>query len=340
MESRVQTVCLVILAAVALGAALYWLGPVMIPFVLAVFIALGLDLVVELQVRRLCMPRGVARLSTTVIAVLFFAAVWWVLSTSVAQLAESAPVYSMQLQALLDRLTEAAPETLRDEVRAQVAALAEVPVSSIGSLLGRTAAAVLNLLSNAFLVLIFALFLILGRGEGRVDGTWATIQGQIQGYLLAKTLISAVTGALVGLVLAVLGVPLAMTFGLLAFLLNFIPSIGSVVATLLPLPVVIVTPEVSPLAAVLAIALPGAIQMVLGNVVEPRLMGRSLDLHPAMILVSLIFWGMLWGVVGMFLATPITAMAKILCERFEGSRPVANLMAGRLGAAAPRGRPA
>ena len=79
----------------------------------------------------------------------------------------------------------------------------------------------------------------------------------------------------------------------------------------------------------LAIAVPAAIQAVMGNLVEPRMMGDSLDLHPVTILMSLIFWGMLWGVVGMLLATPITAVLKIFLERFEGTRPLANLLAGR-----------
>ena len=133
-----------------------------------------------------------------------------------------------------------------------------------------------------------------------------------------------------GLTLLILDVPLAMVFGLLAFLLNFIPNIGSAIATLLPLPVVLVDPQVSALSAILALAIPGAIQGVMGNVVEPRMMGDSLDLHPVAILMSLIFWGMLWGVIGMLLATPITAVLKIFLERFDGSRPLAELMAGRL----------
>jgi AI-2 transport protein TqsA len=136
-------------------------------------------------------------------------------------------------------------------------------------------------------------------------------------------------------VLAVLGIDLAMVFGLLAFLLNFIPSIGSLVATLLPLPVVIFNPEISTTTAVLAIALPGLIQLVLGNVVDPLVMGESLDLHPVAIVLSLILWGMIWGVVGMLLAAPIAAILKLLLERLELTAPLAHLLAGRLGPPEP-----
>jgi AI-2 transport protein TqsA len=152
----------------------------------------------------------------------------------------------------------------------------------------------------------------------------------VQRYLVQKAAISAFTGVLVGASLTLLGVPLAMAFGLLAFLLNFVPNVGSIVATLLPLPVVIVSPDISTGTAVAAIAVPGAIQVTIGNFLEPKLMGDALDLHPVTILISLIFWGMLWGLVGALLATPITAVLKILMDRFGGSRPVAELMAGRL----------
>ena len=104
---------------------------------------------------------------------------------------------------------------------------------------------------------------------------------------------------------------------LLAFLLNFIPSIGSIVATLLPLPVVLFNPEIGTTTAVLAIAVPGVIQLVLGNVVDPLVMGESLDLYPVAIVLSLILWGMIWGAVGMLLAAPIAAILKLLLERLE-----------------------
>jgi len=116
----------------------------------------------------------------------------------------------------------------------------------------------------------------------------------------------------------------------MAFLLNFIPSIGSIVATLLPLPVVLVSPDVSGLTIILALVLPGAVQMFIGNVVEPKVMGDELDLHPVTILLSLMIWGAIWGIVGMLLATPIVAVMKIFFERSELTRPVADLLAGRL----------
>lgn len=331
LERRVQTISLVVLASIAGAAALHWLRPVMVPFVLAVFIALGLQMGVEVGMRRLRLPRSLALAATLGLALLFFAGVGVVVSASVRQITVNAPVYVEQMGQLLERVVVALPESVRElGLRSELRSLSEIPVSTVGGFLADTTNAVLNLLSKSFLVLIFVLFLVIGAGPGRVPGTWGRLQLQVQRYLVQKAAISAATGVLVGLSLTLLGVPLAMAFGLLAFLLNFVPSVGSIVATLLPLPVVIVSPDISTGTAVAAIAVPGAIQVTIGNFIEPMLMGDALDLHPVTILISLIFWGMLWGVVGALLATPITAVLKLLLDRFEGSRPVAELLAGRL----------
>jgi len=333
LETRIQTVCLLLLAAIAGAGALYWLRPVLIPFVLAIFVALGLGLLLETLITRLRVPRALALPAAGAIGLLAFLSVGALISASASQLAASGPVYSGQLRGLVERTTQLLPP----EVEALLAPgeggglLANIPVSTVGGVLASTTHAILGLLSQSLLVLIFVLFLMLGgMGTGHSTGTWAQIQTRVQSYLVTKLLVSAVTGVLVGAVLGVLGVPLAMVFGLFAFLLNFIPSVGSVISTLLPLPVVIVSPEVGSASAALAIALPAVIQFSVGNLVEPKLMGDSLQLHPVAILISLIFWGMLWGIVGMLLATPITAVLRILLEKFEGTRPLADLMAGGL----------
>ena len=331
LEMRVQTVCLVLLATVASAGALFWLRPVMIPFVLALFIALGLGMVADLLVERARVPRGLALPATVAGGLLALAGLGALVSASLEQLSENAGVYATQLQELVVQTLHALPAPLRKMAETKdLAGLADIPVSSVTSWLGRTTSAIANLLSQSLLVVIFLLFLVMGGTATSVrEGTWGQIQSRVQSYLISQIVVSALTGLLVGVTLLVLDVPLAMVFGLLAFLLNFIPNIGSAVATLLPLPVVLVDPTISVSTAVLAIALPAAIQAVMGNLVEPRMMGDSLDLHPVTILMSLIFWGMLWGIVGMLLATPITAVVKIFLERFDGSRPLANLLAGR-----------
>ncbi len=334
MEHRVQTFCLVVLTAIAVAAALHWLRPVMIPFVLAVFIALGLQPLITLQLRRLRLPRLVALLSTLVLGIGLLAILASLVSASVSQLSANADVYASQLSRLLDRIVAALPDAAFGDVAPEEAlgSLTRIPVRSVGGMLVGTTNAIVEVLSRSLLVLIFVSFLLLGGAGVEATGVWREAEERIERFLVTKAVISAATGLAVGLVLALLGIDLALVFGLFAFLLNFIPNIGSIVATLLPLPVVLVNPEISSGVALLAIAIPGAIQILVGNVLEPRIMGSSLDLHPVVIVLALIFWGMLWGIVGMLLATPITAVLKIVLDRFEQTRLLGDLLAGRLGA--------
>jgi AI-2 transport protein TqsA len=332
-ELRIQTVCLLILATVATAAALYWLRSVMIPFVLASFIAIGLAPVIDAQVRYLRIPRGLAIVATLTVALYLLNLISGFVSASVAQLAGSADLYQERAQ----RLLVAAARLLRlDELPfpAGEQPFAPLSVERITGILMGTTNALLGIISQGFVVMIFVIFLLLGGSSVRKTrgAVWSEVESRIRRYLVAKTVVSAVTGVLVGLVLAVLGIDLAMVFGLFAFLLNFIPSIGSVIATLLPLPVVLVNPEVSVTIAVLAMVVPAAIQFVIGNFVDPKLMGQSLDLHPVSVLLALMVWGALWGVIGMLLATPLTAIMKILFERSELTAPIADLLAGRLDA--------
>jgi AI-2 transport protein TqsA len=334
IERRVQTVCLVVLATLAAGGTLHWLAPVMIPFVLAVFFAFILSPLIEFQVARLRMPRAAAISVTLVLAFLLFAGVAALVSASVAQLAANADGYQAKATALVNMAASMLSlERLGIDAAAVSDPLKKFSVGTLGKLLLGTTKAIRDILSNGFLVLIFMVFLLLG-GSGRPpdpDSTWSEIDARIKRYLVTKGVLSAATGALVGSALSLLGIDLALVFGLFAFLLNFIPSIGSIIATFLPLPVVIASPDVSMATAVLAIAIPGAIQLTIGNIIEPKIMGESLDLHPVAILLNLIIWGMLWGIVGMLLSTPILAVMKILFEKFDGTRPLAALLAGRIG---------
>ena len=141
---------------------------------------------------------------------------------------------------------------------------------------------------------------------------------------------SLVTGISVTVFLWLLDIDLAMVFGLLAFVLNFIPNVGSIIATVLPIPMVLVNPDFSILTLSLAIILPGTVQMIVGNVIEPKLLGDSLELHPITVLLSLIFWGIIWGIPGMLLAAPITAVCKILLENIEITKPVAAILEGKI----------
>lgn len=189
--------------------------------------------------------------------------------------------------------------------------------------------AFVSLVSTSVVVLIYVFFLLIGTPSISHSPTLSEVDQQIRSYLSLKTVISIFTGLVFGLALRMFGVPMAFTFGVLAFLLNFVPNVGPIVASLLPIPLIILDPEGSVGWMAATITVICTIQLISGNVVEPKIMGNSSDLHPVTILVGLMFWGMMWGIIGMFLATPIMAALKIILGRIQGTKSIADLMAGR-----------
>ena len=330
-ENRIQTACLLIISAVAIGVTLYMLRTVMVPFVLAIFSALGLGPLISFQRRYLYLPNPVAILTTFIIGLVVLSLLGGLITISLRQLSENADAYQQQINKLLDFVMAKAEKYGVDPV-AIVKSMEGLPVKSVSGLLANLTKGIFDILSKGLLVLLFLFFLLLGSSPraGPSRGVLAEIEHRVQRYIMAKTVVSAATGGVVGGILAFLGVDLALVFGLLAFLLNFIPSIGSIIATLLPLPMVLVNPASTPTTIALAIGLPGVSQFLIGSIIEPKVVGGTLNLHPATILISLIVWGMIWGIVGMFLAIPLTAVMQIFLARFEHTAPIAELLAGRL----------
>jgi predicted PurR-regulated permease PerM len=199
-----------------------------------------------------------------------------------------------------------------------------------------------NLLSNFLIVMFFWVFMIMGKDkfEERLKIAFAkssvdtdkqiqAINDQLQSYLIIKTLVSLATGITFTVILTIYGIDFALIWGLLAFVLNFIPNIGSLLATILPILIALLDfgfgfSSIS-LAALLFVT-----QNIFGNMLEPKFMGEKMDLSPVFILFSLIFWGWIWGIVGMFLAVPIASLVKILCSNIEALKPIAILMGSKV----------
>jgi predicted PurR-regulated permease PerM len=152
------------------------------------------------------------------------------------------------------------------------------------------------------------------------------ITREVGKYLAVKVLISAITGFSVWLVLIVIGLDFALVWGVLAFFLNFIPNIGSIIVVVFICIQALVQfyPSIGML--VLVISSMTAIQMILGNIVEPEMQGNKLNLSPVIILFSLIFWGWLWGVTGALLSVPITVTIKIICQNIPYLKPIGIMM--------------
>ncbi|MFO0808482.1 MAG: AI-2E family transporter [Gemmataceae bacterium] len=342
-ELRVVANCLVTLTVLAVGAGLALLKPVLVPFVLAVLVTYCLTPVVDFLVRTAHFPQPLAVLGATLVGL----AVLLGLGLFVASLVGDVSQNFAGLQARLTEFIERYKDRIQFEsfglhFDADTGKLVSLTGDASGRLVRALARELTDIVSDGSLVLIFMAFLLLGRNtSGAVPtGFLAEIEYTVRRFLLSMFTVSAVTGLLVGGTLFALGVPYSGMFGFLAFLLNFIPTIGSVVATLLPVPVVLLSPELSPLVKVLAIAIPGVLQIFLGNLVQPKLVGDSQGLHPVTIVLALLFFGMIWGVGGTILAVPLTAVARLVLERIESTRPVAALLAGRLDALAQWGEQA
>ncbi|MCC5957424.1 MAG: AI-2E family transporter [Natronohydrobacter sp.] len=197
-----------------------------------------------------------------------------------------------------------------------------------------------TILSQVVLIILFVGFLFLERvwfgtklenlmGDKaqaqRVSAIIGSIIRRVNRYLLVKTLVSSVTGGAIFLLLSVFNLQFAVAMGLLTFVLNFIPSVGSIIATLVvTLVAYIQVPE--PQTAVLIFVLAGMIQFILGNVIDPMLMGKTLRLSAFGIIISLAFWGAVWGIPGMFLAVPFMVAVMIVCSHIPAARPVAILL--------------
>ncbi len=332
-----QTICLIILATAVIAYSIYWLRPVLLPFVIALFVVSAITPLLDSLQRRLGANRLVAAGVTFLAGLLLMLLLGWTIWASVVELRHSGPAYRQRIQDIANTLEDKLPERLAALVSLPSAApegpredAQQLIDSMLRTGVARVSAALLYLVTNGIVVLIYVFFLLLGVSNPMSSNSiWSEIDQQIRGYIRLKSIISLVTGGVFGLALAFFGVPMAVTFGVLAFLLNFIPNVGPLVATVLPIPLIMLHPDASLSWILITIAVISTIQFVSGNVFEPMLMGDSTDLHPVVILLALMFWGMMWGIVGMFLATPITAGIKLVLQRIEATRPIAAWMAAR-----------
>ena len=164
--------------------------------------------------------------------------------------------------------------------------------------------------------------------EGRRQQIRSMIQRighDIQSYLWTMTVASVLTAVLSYFVMAVVGLDSAAFWAFLIFTLNFIPTVGSVLSTAIPaLYALLQFGDLGPFLTLL-IAI-GAIQFVIGNIVQPRLAAKSLNLSQFVVILALFVWGAIWGIVGMFLAVPLTAIVMLVCSNFEGTRPLAMIL--------------
>lgn len=322
-----QALCLLVLAVVALGFVLNWLHAILIPFTLALGLNILLSPAVDALQSRLRLHRGLAVALVFVLGVAVIVGLGLLAALSVQSFFKGMQTYQAGLQDLAGRWDAWLQARQLPNSRGLLSqATASLPlVDWAKSLSGE----VVDLLMGSVLTGLFLAFILGGQARQPKQGLSARVSTQVRKYLGVKLLLSCVTALMTTAILSWLGVELAVLFGLLAFFLNMIPNIGPVLAVLLPLPLVLLQYGGGS-TLLLAALLPGGVQFYLGNVLEPRLLGRALGLHPVTVLLGLLVWGSLWGAAGMVLAVPLTSVSKILLERQPSLRRWARWMEGDL----------
>jgi len=212
-----------------------------------------------------------------------------------------------------------------------VAMVTNVGTDLIGSSLGFTRGL---LLVTIYMLFIFAeaavfrrkIFSIAGQRQSDAKRVLDRIGKGIQRYLAVKTTVSILTGALCYVALVALDIPYALLFGLLTFLLNYIPTFGSIIAGAFPTitAIAIESPSWNKAIAVAVVYL--SVNIALGSFLEPKILGRELNLSPLVIIISVVVWAGIWGVVGTFLAVPLTAAMQIIFASNDTTRPIAVML--------------
>lgn len=320
-------------AFVVIVAGMRAAAPLVIPLLLAVFVSvIAGPALLWLQSRRV--PAPIALALVLAVVVVSMVGVGFLITSTVAQFTRELPGYEARLRQL--------SAVWADELQAlgfvvSRQALAEVfDPSAALRLAGNLLTGLGNLLASGFLILLTTIFILLeissfprklqqvATDPGQLAQRMDRMLDDVQRYMTIKTATSAATGGLLGGALAAIGVDFALAWGMLAFLFNYVPNIGSVIAAIPPVLLALI--QLGPWSAFVVALLFLVVNVTIGSLLEPRLVGHRLGLSPLVVLASLVFWGWVLGPIGMLLSVPLTMTAKIGLEANPDTRWVAILM--------------
>lgn len=313
-------------SAVVVIAGLQAAGQIILPVLFSAFLAILCEPAVRGLVR-VRVPRVLAVFLVMILATGALVGSTALLGDSVARFTERFPTYQEPLRRTIEDLT------------ARLAQAGVPPPPDVASLfdpdlvvglVGQTVGAVVTVLSRLLVIVITTAFILLESVElgtklrvafadrPEIVESLAGGGGTVQRYLAIKTGASAITGLLVGLLGFSMGLDFYVLWGVLAFLLNYVPSIGSIVAAVPAVALALV--QLGPAWAVALAIGYLAVNLTIGNFIEPRILGRRLGLSPLVVILSLFFWGWVWGPAGMLLSVPMTVVVKLLLELSPDTR--------------------
>ncbi|MDT8397443.1 MAG: AI-2E family transporter [Pseudomonadales bacterium] len=273
-----------------------------------------------------------------VLSIFCFIGMVWALvglvSMNIDELVRVAPLYQAKLEARGDSLLQ----YFGMEAIPSLSQLGDIV--NLGDIITRLASSITNVAAQSGIILIYLGFLLLEQAdfdkklavlikdpqkEKDVRRLIRRIDKDVRKYIGIKMVTSGLTGILSYIVLEMIGVNFSEFWAILIFLLNFIPTIGSIIATIFPALITLVQfDNLTPF--ILVITVVTAIQFSIGNILEPKMMGSSLNLSPMIILLNLSLWGMIWGVPGMFLCVPVLVIGMIVFSHLPQTRAIAVLL--------------
>ena len=313
---------------------------IFVPLVLAIFITYLLKALAHgferVEIGGLRMPAWLA-LTVSILVLLFLITLLaQLVAGNINAIAAAAPEY----QEKFSELSQDARSTVENWIGTSITFASLTEDIDFQTTILRMAGALRSIASNTFLIFLYVTFLLLEsqtldpkikafastpEREAAIRGTLTSIGRNIEKYVWIKTAMSALVATLSYFLLVFVGVDFAAFWALLIFILNYIPFIGSVVAVIFPVVFSLLQFASLPLTAAVLVGLMAA-QILVGNLIEPRVAGKSLNLSPVIIVLSLSVWGAIWGVTGMILSVPIMVMAMIVLAQFPRTKPLAILM--------------
>lgn len=316
------------IAFILVSVAIHMMKPVLVPFVFGIFQYLVMLPVIEWQTRVLRFPKSLATTISFLITLCALIGIFVIVGTSAKQIINDSEQYKSSIASYIDVASNFAEQkNISIDFKPIKKELNSIPVVKIAT---NITSEVFSFIGSVILVFIFTLFLLLSK-RMPTDEPWIDqdIQNSITQYLFVKFMISILAGIVMGTVLIIFKIPFALLFAACAFLLNFIPSVGPIIAGLLPFPMVLFEYGFGFELLIITI-ITFTSKFVIGNILEPKIMGENLGIHPIVILISLFFWGVIWGLPGMFLSVPLTSIMKILCARSNRFKPIAKAIEGKI----------
>ena len=342
-EKQISTIktILVILLIVTVLAISKISGKVSIQIMLSFFIfLLVLPLVSALEKAK--MPQWLATAITVLVIILVVLFFVWFVFFSVDMLIQKVPDYAARINDLDGLLKGIASKWI--EIPEDVSFFSMLNVDWVGDVIMPTLRSVsssaISLLSTVLLVVLLTIFLLFERHtfipkllsfihkgeEDKLTVLWERIIRQVNKYITIKIFVSLLTGILFYVVCLIAKLDFAFLWGVLAVVLNFIPTIGSIIITVL-VTVMAVVQYAPSIGWILFVGISAiVIQNLVGNFLDPKLSGNTLNLSPFIILVALSVFGYVWGIVGMFLAVPLLSILQIICANVDSTRPIAMLI--------------